>query len=101
MSTNASTPCVICRNPIGVNSYGWGGGQNAAPVAIGQCCEHCDNSVVLPARMRDLNITFEQMEESRIETNYLFNRETIDPYLDYCDSGAVFDYLAKMFRNSL
>ena len=42
--------CVICKEKITADPYGWEGGCNAMPVAEGQCCEYCDDNVVLPAR---------------------------------------------------
>jgi|TARA_Y100000310_G_scaffold190819_1_gene190808 hypothetical protein len=43
--------CVICKQDITTDLFGWEGGCNAEPVAIGQCCHYCDVSVVLPARL--------------------------------------------------
>ena len=42
--------CVICNEKITADPFGWEGGCNAEPVASGQCCEYCDDNVVLPAR---------------------------------------------------
>jgi hypothetical protein len=36
--------CVICSGRI------IGPGHNAAPVAVGQCCDHCNAYIVLPKR---------------------------------------------------
>ena len=42
--------CSICFNDIpSVN--GWDSGNNAAPVNHGRCCNECDNTIVLPARI--------------------------------------------------
>ena len=43
--------CVICKEKITTDPYGWSGGANAEPVAKGQCCHHCDTTVVLPTRL--------------------------------------------------
>ena len=43
--------CVICKQEITPDPYGWEGGCNAEPVASGQCCYNCDMKVVLPARL--------------------------------------------------
>ena len=43
--------CSICKEPIEVTSYGWAEGSNAEPINDGRCCDTCDISVVLPARM--------------------------------------------------
>ena len=45
--------CVICGEVIGVDKHGWSGGANAEPVAEGQCCWKCDETVVLPRRIED------------------------------------------------
>ena len=46
------TPCVICGSPLGVGAGGWEQGNNAAPVADGQCCDACDKEIVTAERMR-------------------------------------------------
>ena len=51
--------CVICYQEITSDPKGWEGGCNAEPVAEGQCCYECDNNVVLPARLEDAGIKFE------------------------------------------
>ena len=43
--------CVICKQEITADLYGWEGGCNAEPIATGQCCKECDDNVVLPARL--------------------------------------------------
>lgn len=40
--------CVICGKPI------VGYGNNAAPVADGKCCDQCNQNVVIPARLKEL-----------------------------------------------
>ena len=44
--------CVICKNPITTDVFGWSGGCNAEPVAEGRCCKKCDNEVVIPIRIK-------------------------------------------------
>lgn len=44
--------CVICSDNIGVEANGWKGGSNAEPVAKGRCCKPCDNSIVIPTRIK-------------------------------------------------
>lgn len=42
--------CSICFNeikPVG----DWTTGNNAEPVNSGRCCQDCDNTVVIPARL--------------------------------------------------
>ena len=43
--------CVICKQDITADPFGWKGGCNAEPVKVGQCCYQCDINVVLPARI--------------------------------------------------
>ena len=46
--------CVICGNPIKPHPVtGWAHGNNAIPVAEGQCCDACDEGVVLPRRLKN------------------------------------------------
>ena len=42
--------CVICKQDITADPFGWEGGCNAEPVASGQCCYNCDMSIVFPIR---------------------------------------------------
>lgn len=43
--------CCLCGNEIeAVGS--WTYGNNAQPLADGRCCDMCDNTKVLPARIR-------------------------------------------------
>ena len=37
--------CVICQREFE------GYGNNAEPIAVGQCCDDCNVSVVIPARI--------------------------------------------------
>ena len=41
-----SKECVICNNQI-KDPYG----HNAEPVKEGKCCEHCNQTVVIPHRL--------------------------------------------------
>lgn len=43
--------CSICFNEIEKESNGWAGGNNAAPVNEGRCCDTCNRNVVIPARI--------------------------------------------------
>ncbi len=45
--------CVICKQMITPDEHGWDGGCNADPVANGQCCKRCDDTIVLPARLAE------------------------------------------------
>ncbi len=44
--------CVICNQDIKPNAIGWKHGNNAQPVAEGQCCDECYTNKVLPARLQ-------------------------------------------------
>jgi len=46
--------CSICNKPIEVTTWGWAEGNNAEPINDGRCCDTCDMTVVLPARMEAL-----------------------------------------------
>ena len=46
--------CSICFKVIGVDSNGWAGGHNAQPVNNGTCCESCNNTVVIKARLMQI-----------------------------------------------
>jgi len=49
--------CVICKQDITADPFGWEGGCNAEPVKEGQCCYQCDINVVLPARIAQYMVT--------------------------------------------
>jgi hypothetical protein len=55
--------CSICKDPIEVIGT-WESGNNAWPVNDGRCCNTCDMTVVLPARLQDMfeQETFERGE---------------------------------------
>lgn len=42
--------CCICNKPIEIKGT-WRWGNNADPIADGRCCDHCDQTVVIPARV--------------------------------------------------
>jgi hypothetical protein len=45
--------CSICQNEI--QAVGdWTQGNNAEPVNDGRCCEHCNATVVIPARLTQM-----------------------------------------------
>ena len=45
--------CVICGNEIECRC-GWDKGNNAEPVAKGRCCDTCNQTKVIPARIREM-----------------------------------------------
>lgn len=47
--------CSICGKPVEQKPW-WGGGNLAWPVNDGRCCDHCDETVVLPARIKSISI---------------------------------------------
>ena len=49
--------CVLCSKEILPDVIGWDGGQNAAPIAEGQCCETCEDTKVVPARLINLGMS--------------------------------------------
>ena len=54
--------CVICKQKITADPFGWDGGCNAEPVASGQCCYRCDIDVVIPARLAQYGIKSDDVE---------------------------------------
>jgi hypothetical protein len=52
MSTIAEHKCSICFNAIGIDTNGWDGGHNAQPINNGRCCEVCNETVVIKARLQ-------------------------------------------------
>ena len=54
--------CIICKGEIDqqYNNKGvmyWDQGHNAQPVADGQCCNRCNEDIVIPMRMTDMKMT--------------------------------------------
>jgi hypothetical protein len=45
--------CSICGNPIPAVGD-WTSGNSAEPVNDGRCCDHCDMTVVVPARLKEM-----------------------------------------------
>jgi hypothetical protein len=53
--------CSICFRPI-PDKMGWKHGNNAEPINEGRCCDTCNNSVVIPAR---LNRAYARVKEDQ------------------------------------
>lgn len=54
--------CCICDDTIKPDPIsGWEGGHNAEPVEDGRCCDGCNDSVVIQAR---LNLYFASQENN-------------------------------------
>jgi len=54
--------CIICRGPIEphVNAEGviyWTEGHNAEPISQGRCCNRCNEDIVIPARITDMQMS--------------------------------------------
>jgi hypothetical protein len=45
--------CSICGRAIVANVIGWDKGNNAQPINDGRCCDDCNMSVVIPARLQE------------------------------------------------
>jgi len=43
--------CCICKKEI-EKKGSWSKGNNANPVKDGRCCDNCDMTVVIPARIK-------------------------------------------------
>ena len=59
--------CVICKEEITTDPFGYVGGCNAEPVASGQCCYRCDIDVVLSARLIQYGYDKENVEQIVID----------------------------------
>ena len=46
--------CTVCKDLFS----GWG--NNAEPVAEGQCCDACNDDIVIPTRIRQLLHVFDR-----------------------------------------
>jgi len=50
--------CSICQLPLSLdncrNEFNTTFGNNAQPINDGRCCDHCDDHVVIPARINAL-----------------------------------------------
>lgn len=42
--------CCLCDKPLGEFEIGC----NAEPLAVGRCCQHCDDTQVVPFRIRQI-----------------------------------------------
>lgn len=51
--------CSICFNEI-ENKNGWDKGNNAEPINNGRCCDICNETVVIPAR---INLIYGQIDK--------------------------------------
>jgi hypothetical protein len=54
--------CIICRGDIEplVNAEGviyWTEGHNAEPISKGRCCSRCNEDIVIPARITDMQMS--------------------------------------------
>lgn len=45
--------CSICDNEIPVKGN-WDQGNNAEPINNGRCCDVCNDTVVIPARLAEI-----------------------------------------------
>jgi len=46
--------CCLCGKEIEVTSFGWKEGNNALPLKDGRCCDLCNSTKVIPARIKKL-----------------------------------------------
>jgi hypothetical protein len=62
--------CCICEKKIEPEPLsGWAGGANPAPISLNpddRCCRTCDETVVIPARMR---LAFQKNKIREIEND--------------------------------
>lgn len=55
--------CCICGKEIPAVG-GWTQGNNAQPVKDGRCCDECNMSVVIPARLQELGKRQKEQKKS-------------------------------------
>lgn len=53
--------CSICNEPITTGLSGWAYGHNAEPINDGRCCDVCNDTKVIPERVRRIR----NMKEDR------------------------------------
>ena len=46
--------CCLCKEEIVVELSGWDEGNNAEPLMEGRCCNNCNETKVIPERIRRL-----------------------------------------------
>ena len=44
--------CSICGKEIPIETSGWSEGNNAQPINNGRCCRECNNTKVIPERIK-------------------------------------------------
>ncbi len=45
--------CILCKKEIEKEiTTGWDSGNNAQPIADGRCCNECNDTKVIPERIR-------------------------------------------------
>jgi hypothetical protein len=64
--------CSICEKEIPVKEGGWSQGNNAQPVNDGRCCDDCNMSVVVPARLTELCDRNEEREDEEEQEHWLY-----------------------------
>jgi hypothetical protein len=56
--------CSICGETIYPHPIsGWAGGNNAWPINNGRCCQVCDDTVVIPTRIRRIMHTYQKPKD--------------------------------------
>lgn len=73
--TTRGKRCIICSGPI------VGYGNNAEPVKVGRCCDSCNATVVIPARIKSL-FNKDNLKESVNTQNVILNNYQKQALLD-------------------
>ena len=55
-TTKINIECCICKKEILPDFNGWGLGHNAEPIKEGRCCSNCNFSIVIPERIKNIQI---------------------------------------------
>ena len=58
--------CIICKQEIKPDKYGWAEGHNPAPISNNinhRCCDKCNDTQVIPIRIADMYVHKEDNNE--------------------------------------
>jgi len=85
--------CCICKKEIIPNKIGWGRGNNALPVKDGRCCDECNWSVVIPARLKKVKMDkkelIKRLKECENKGNEDAHIEADELLLQYIDDKEI------------
>lgn len=47
--------CCLCKGDLAEQGDHWQGGNNDEPIMVGQCCDVCNDTKVIPVRLAALS----------------------------------------------